>query len=413
MKFSIPQQINRGRLIYFLVFLAIIFTVGSISKVFYINWMVGFVLIFTWIANLAYNRILPRYLAYAILLQFLWLIYSILIIPWTEHTMVHLKGLAITLFYNTVAFIIGDYILRNKETFAKIYTRVAILWILTNGLVLLIIIIAPDLELGKFSGIYANRNEFAITTTIFLSAPVFMHISSRKWKAALLILLGVILILVTQSIKGIIGLVLIFVLYINYSTRKNYVIITFFVLALGFFLLMFTNNPIRERMDTFSSLFKEDTELGIGESAYKRYELSQQSFRLIRNKPLFGYGINNSTQYLKTTRKLQREKEGIAEETIGTYSHNNFLEMIINGGFVALLLYYLPLFFSLLYINRKLKKQSGTRYHRYILVLLYLKLFFDLGMVSYHSFIHCILVSLVLITYAKVWAGSKELFEEA
>ena len=80
-------------------------------------------------------------------------------------------------------------------------------------------------------------------------------------------------------------------------------------------------------------------EIEAGTSFYYRNKMALQGLRWFAEKPVFGYGLDAYSL-------LSPYK---------TYSHNNFIEMLVNTGIVGFLLYYCAIFVLLIRANKKRK----------------------------------------------------------
>src|SRR5699024_6694572 len=110
------------------------------------------------------------------------------------------------------------------------------------------------------------------------------------------------------------------------------------------------------RMERFLMVFTSPNELRQGESAYLRSFFINESFNVIKENFFNGVGLRNSKYYLIPPNYIARG------ELVGTYSHNNFLEVFISGGVLAFLLYYVPYFYSMIKMWARRKKNNYLNY---------------------------------------------------
>ncbi len=87
--------------------------------------------------------------------------------------------------------------------------------------------------------------------------------------------------------------------------------------------------------------------------------------RALARRPLLGWGLN-----------CFRFLDGAG----GTYSHNNYIELLVSGGWPMLLLYYAPYVLAIVYA---LRGRSRSRYRSLLLALTLVQLPLDFAMVSY------------------------------
>lgn len=260
------------------------------------------------------------------------------------------------------------------------------MWLLVNGLSFIIFVFANGIYgSGTFSGIMENRNIFAISTTIIVSYIMFFKQSYENKKTInFLILISFIFILTTLSVKGFAGWLLFFVLTnilnSNISNNRKYknIIYVFIILSLLMTILIATDNPVIHRIERFIMVYTAPEELRMSESAFLRSYYFNESIELIKANPLTCIGIRNSRYYL-----IAPHLQAIGADT-GTYSHNNFLEILLNGGIFAFILYYVPFSYAISRLRKKRKISSAANY---LFILGIYKLFVDFGSVNYDTLI--------------------------
>lgn len=231
---------------------------------------------------------------------------------------------------------------------------------------------------GRFSGTMGNSNATAILLSFSIFATILLinsfskkdGVSFFKWVFSLIIPLCLYLIVQTGSRKGfILGIVFLFMFFLPYfkNTKKIiYGTIILLMFAVGFNFLL-ENEEFAEQLGFVYERFEDaqDTVEGTGYegSADIRLFFIKEGFETWKNNPVLGIGLNNFSFYY------------------GTYTHNNFIEMLANLGIIGLILYYLIYLFCFLNVI-KIKdfnlKVSG-------LFFLILFLFMDSAWVSYVS----------------------------
>src|SRR5699024_1705238 len=132
-------------------------------------------------------------------------------------------------------------------------------------------------------------------------------------------------------------------------------------------------------------------------SAYLRSYFINESMELIKENPFQGIGIKNSRYYL-----IPPHLQAVGTE-IGTYSHNNYLEMLLNGGTIAFSLYYIPLIVAIFKMRKKRNKFSISGY---LYLLGIYKLFVDFGSVNYDILI--VNIVFVAVLYGQYLSEEKE-----
>ena len=130
--------------------------------------------------------------------------------------------------------------------------------------------------------------------------------------------------------------------------------------------------------------------LGTGNdaSANSRLFFLIESIPIIKSRPLTGLGMN--CFYLVEAKR-------------NTYSHNNYLELLLSGGFPALLLFYVPVVHLFVKGVRKLKQSDGARLALYLLFRL---LITGLMVVSYYERQELFLVIFAMALLRKCEGGT-------
>lgn len=141
-----------------------------------------------------------------------------------------------------------------------------------------------------------------------MGLPFLMALSSGSKRSLLLILFGIILLAYFKNRNKKFGKTIIYISIIS--------LCIFLILKLPIF------SVINERMQSIFNLF--DNSGKIDSSTIKRQSFIQEGWNLFINKPFIGYGLNSFTYISQYT-----------------YSHNNYIEMLVNGGIIGFLLYYI------------------------------------------------------------------------
>ncbi len=230
----------------------------------------------------------------------------------------------------------------------------------------------------RLAGDFANINSIAMLSAIGLVIVIYQWLYEGFSFSFLFGLPSIIIVAASGSRKALVlvlvGISLIFM--IKYSSKNvfrnmmKYIII--FVGALFVFrflseLPMFSG--IMARMDgLFALVTGEGT---VESSAAKRDMFMRIAFEQIYENPILGVGMDNAKYILG-------EKTGIT-----VYSHNNFAELICNGGVTGFLIYYSM---HIYYIWNFIKyRKYGDSITKMCLVLAVVMLIMDWGMVSYYS----------------------------
>lgn len=183
-----------------------------------------------------------------------------------------------------------------------------------------------------------NANTFG-QIPIGIACFLLFWAKKKKWKNFFLISAVIILLtvsLLSGSRKTLLSIIIyiIFIAFYEYPSDsaektigKILGITAIFVIAyICIFNIDVLYDTIGSRMETlFDFLDGNDTS---DDSAKTRMMMMENAFEMFKNKPFFGYGLNTFSWLTK----------------FNTYSHNNYVELLANLGFVGFSVYYIPLF---------------------------------------------------------------------
>ena len=152
----------------------------------------------------------------------------------------------------------------------------------------------------------------------------------------------------------------------HYGLRRIYwtllaatavVIVLFYVMRLPYF------GEIGERVTNLLSGEQDASDI-------ERQQMIDLGIRLFKDKPIFGYGLDNYAAL------CFRE----------TYSHHNYIELLVSGGVIALIMYYLIFLVPALGLLQARKKgQKMEPLHMILLVWLAVELLFGVAMVQLYN----------------------------
>lgn len=203
----------------------------------------------------------------------------------------------------------------------------------------------------------------------------FFTLSSASRKAMLMIVIGVI-----------------FMAVLHYGWKRIHrtLIMLVVVLVLAFAVLQLPYfSEIRERLVSFFSGENDMSDL-------ERKRMIELGMELFEKRPILGYGMGSfGLFYFRDT-----------------YSHNNYLELLVSGGVVALVLYYLILLTPavVLILGRK-KGQKMKSIHLMLCVWLLVELVFGLVVVQINNKTSWILIG-VLTAEAVRLSDEKNVLQE-
>ncbi|WP_078429776.1 O-antigen ligase family protein [Alkalihalobacterium alkalinitrilicum] len=241
-----------------------------------------------------------------------------------------------------------------------------------------------------------NRNSVAILIGIAFNFGIYKILYRHRYAYIPLISFMLMAVLLTGSRKGL--LLCVIPLFINLALislksniRRKILYTTLFIIltiSLHFiiFKVDFLYQNIGWRIESIYSeiILNESSE----ESSFNvRQEMIQYGFEYFKEKPFFGYGIEN-----------YRYLYGV-DSGFETYSHNNYIEILVNNGLIGFILYYS--FFIIVIIKANIKRRASTivaekNFYTFIITILMCLLIMDVAVISYKWFPYYILLALAL-----------------
>ena len=229
------------------------------------------------------------------------------------------------------------------------------------------------LGIVRIGGLLSGINSYGMFMSV-LAAFMFYRILETKGKKTKLVNTLVYIVLITLSAtsgsrKAIFGSVIVASLLTLFISNQNR-IITLAKIVLGASLLLYLLSILNITSGVFEriSTIWDDSSTIVGHSDLVRSEMTKAALKGWMEHPLFGNGFNSFTE----------------KSTFGTYSHNNYAELLFNLGLVGTVLYYFPkAYVFYLYIkNRKGLKDNIA----YLFISLFiLSMLFDFACVSYYD----------------------------
>jgi len=252
---------------------------------------------------------------------------------------------------------------------------------------LVVVISGPSIIHYRF-GQLAGVNPNLLASFLLIACAGALHLlfeKKEKWfvyaPLTLLFFAGVLL---TGSRKGLLGLAIVMVLYVLWSDRKHIVrnlIVLFLLGAAGCAALFFVPKlyeVIGERLIwTVKSVLGLVGEEGMEWSMMERTEMADAAKALFLARPLTGWGLDCYR---------------FASE-MGTYAHNNYLELLADGGLPALLLYYVPILLLIIRGFRCGGEDGAVRLGTSLLLMLVL---LGIAVVSYYERVDLVVIPIAL-----------------
>ena len=236
--------------------------------------------------------------------------------------------------------------------------------------VMMITFYSTDFINYRFGGnFYFNPNFIALLCCISIGFLLYLlSISNKAFTVIdiILIVFFIVIIALTQSKKGIVGAVLIPFFY-EIKSKKSFVNFLFIGLVVTIIVLMAVPEEIFLDIKD-SILLRFESFLGQGgkdSSTELREGYTKVAIRMWQQSPVFGVGINNFA-ILNPMMK-------------GTYSHNNYAELLAGVGVIGFLLYYMPLFCLVF-------QKGKSNVARILKVVVCVMLILEVGNVTYQTF---------------------------
>ena len=227
---------------------------------------------------------------------------------------------------------------------------------------------------STFTGISTNRNISSSSIIIKFIFLIFLMNSSRndfnKVFLKVLEVMVIISIILLQSRLGLFSLVLIYILFffINKAKRKYYIISLFIVFLSS--ILLYGSGGSRVIDKNYNILNIESDE-----SLNQRLNFYEIAFDLFREKPLIGHGVG-SWKYESIGYKKSENNTVL----IPYYTHNDFLQILVETGIIGLGIFSLIILYLLNCIFKLLKRDKD------ISVFIILFIFFFLNsMINFPS----------------------------
>ena len=125
---------------------------------------------------------------------------------------------------------------------------------------------------------------------------------------------------------------------------------------------------VLKRINNMFSFLKDTGNSSVDNSTRERLYMIELGITFFQRKPMFGYGLDNYKE--------------LAFPFLGrrVYSHNNYIELLVGGGLISLLLYYLSHF--VIFIKSFKKTNTFTTF---IIILLLVYILLDFTGPSYYS----------------------------
>lgn len=205
-----------------------------------------------------------------------------------------------------------------------------------------------ETRVGSAVNIYPN--DLAMILSIGYGIAIHRACERRRWYELIPALLLAGTVLLTGSRKGMAMLVLIPAVYLLWRDRRhlrrNLLVLAALLIALAAAVLCIP--PLYQVIGVrFVELFRTVFGGAETEGSYlERMSLLRQAWAMFLERPLTGWGLDCY------------RFNGVTRET---YSHNNYIELLVSGGVPALLLFYVPLLMELVRAARRAGRNAAVR----------------------------------------------------
>jgi len=212
----------------------------------------------------------------------------------------------------------------------------------------------------SFTGIAQNRNISSSSIVFKLIFLIYLIYNSKLFLTKLILkileVVALFSIILLQSRLGLISVVTIYLLYfiLMKPLRKN---IYISLLISSLFFLYFNTNDFHNKIEKTYSF----QNLGDDDSTNQRLSFYQTSISLFNENPLYGHGLG-SWKY----KSLQNDNADNKNILVPYYTHNDFLQTLMETGLIGLIIY---LIFFLLLIRNILTFKNNKTFTPMILVL--------------------------------------------
>lgn len=285
-----------------------------------------------------------------------------------------------------LTFIVSDIVVEKKNLssikyaiiFGALYANLAALRELANYS-------SPGraVRIGSFLG---NPNLFSMILVVGILYALHNIISEQEKPRKIFITVNYILIgtfgfsivYFTGSRKGIVFLIFFIISLLVYYFKKVRILPKILLICSTPFLFLslfkiLSLSPHFRRIENFY-LFLQGGQVTEGSIETRKAMLSRAA-ELWKEKPFLGWGID---QYR-------------AVSGFGTYSHNNFSEILVNNGILGLIIYY-SIFLVIFIFSIKMSPEKSGNLKYWLLITIIIIFINDFGMVTYYSKVNWILL---------------------
>lgn len=390
-----------------LVFSIIIIFYGNFNLRAYFSWLPLLIVVLLSFLTILKKTKLSKVTYEIFLINSLWLIYALMFSLSVVNTEIHLKAILETLLYIFGFTSILSYFDRDMQGLFKMLIFSIKLFVIVALLILLLRIVGLYDNTHAFSSLYSNRNTFAFMGLVYLTLLLNFpnKIVSNRYKFVSILIISI-LIMLTLSSKGLLGLMLVFLIHIftKHRFKKKILLIPVFLIFFVGLLFVFekTTQRLMDKASSFQNYESYDPENFTNDSGTIRIFLAIDAINIFLEHKLKGVGVNNGQYYLTLPKAFRSRISSIN-------SQNNITEMLLNAGLPGFSLYYFPLIYLLYKSSRSKPKHKEIKVM--IVSLIILKLFMDIGMKSYNDAGHVFSIIFAWSLFYKYIENKKHLVD--
>lgn len=280
-----------------------------------------------------------------------------------------------------------------------IYNRVSLFFTMT-----VFLISVPSLLRQRLGGSFSilglntslNSNTIALIAAYAFLISLYCYLNISKRNNSIVLLWYAFIVLLSGSRKGVLAIFvgLIILIYLMYPKKRtrNIIIVTI-GLFISYILIMYIPSLyhlVGYRIEAIINLI-----LGTSyneQSLVSRVSYIDLGWKLFLQKPWRGYGLDCFRHFPKA---------------YNTYSHNNYIEILVSGGLIAFLLYYVP--YIILIIKGFITRRKDKGIVNLIICIVIIILIMDYGLVSYFD---RVALTIVMFGLAEVHLKLKKIRRE-
>ena len=315
-------------------------------------------------------------------------------------------GFFFTILQVILLIIIVYNILLKSNTYGFFY------WGITIGCLLIIflqviggrpLIAIGIIILDRLGGTAGNVNDYAFILCTAINLLLFsFYVDANKkkmfyWKILkllIILLFAIEIIFFTLSKTGLVIMLFSFIIFsFNYIIKSSVISKFLVVTAVLILYLMVNPNSIEIELSVFDRFLGmydtlSDNSSYEDGSTSQRSDLITEGIRLWPERPLLGWGPG---QYASVN------KVGF-----GVYSHNNFIEVLVNFGLLGFFIFYSVHIYLLRKLFKLKKMKQRNNEVNWLLVMLFSLLIIDLTFVTYYNKIYFINLAFILVNVRKL-----------